>query len=462
MSDLNTDPSVLTRSPAPPGASRRRAAALLPIAILAGFAILFLLLFRDRLIPAKDVQVSPARAIESIPDPAASPTPLPASGRLLFQASGWIEPDPLPVKVTALTDGVIDQVHVLEGQLVKKSELLATLVEIDSKLAMDLAAREIAVLKASLEAHCIGTHIATQQMAAEKAGLISDEADATEATDLLRRIELTPDRALSENDRISARLGKSRSQAALAGRKARIEQISHEITRISHEVTALEQGIRAAEIKLAQATLAHVRTRIAAPADGRVLRLLAAPGQKKMIAMDDVDSATIAILYDPARLQVRVDVPLADAVGLSVGQRAKVRCNLLPDVVFEGEVTRISGEADLQRNTLQAKVRIANPDEKLRPEMLCRVEFLGTATTGQKSASSGDLSVFVPESVLRDQAVWICDPDSRRVSRRAVDPSNESREGHRRLISGVRPGEWVVLDPSGLRQNQRVNPIHQP
>jgi len=155
-------------------------------------------------------------------------------------------------------------------------------------------------------------------------------------------------------------------------------------------------------------------------------------------------------------------VPLADAVGLSVGQRAKVRCNLLPDVVFEGEVTRISGEADLQRNTLQAKVRIANPDEKLRPEMLCRVEFLDTATTGQKSASSGDLSVFVPESVLRDQAVWICDPDSRRVSRRAVDPSNESREGHRRLISGVRPGEWVVLDPSGLRQNQRVNPIHQP
>ncbi|MEX1116994.1 MAG: efflux RND transporter periplasmic adaptor subunit [Akkermansiaceae bacterium] len=462
MPDTTSDPSVLTRSPAPPGASRRRAAALLPIAILTGFAFLFLLLYRDRLIPAKDVQVSPARAIENIPDPEAKPNTPPASGRLLFQASGWIEPDPLPLKVTALTDGVIDQVHVLEGQLVKKGELLATLVEIDSKLAMDLAGRETAVLKASLEAHCMSTQIASQQMAAEKAGLISDEADATEATDLLRRIELTPDRAISENDRITARLGKSRSQAAFDGRKARIEEISHEITRISHEVTALEQGIQAAEIKLAQATLAHERTRITAPADGRVLRLLAAPGQKKMIAMDDVDSATIAILYDPAKLQVRVDVPLADAVGLSVGQRAKVRCNLLPDVVFEGEVTRINGEADLQRNTLQAKVRISNPHEKLRPEMLCRVEFLDTATVGQKTASDGNLSVFVPESALREQAVWICDPDSRRVSRRSVDPSNESRDGQRRLNSGVRPGEWIVLDPSGLRENQRVNPIHQP
>ena len=462
MPDSNTDPSVLTRSPAPPGASRRRAAALLPIAILAGFALLFLLLFRDRLIPAKDVEVSPARAIESVPDPATNPTPLPASGRLLFQASGWIEPDPLPMKVTALTDGVIDQVHVLEGQLVKKGELLATLVEIDSKLAMDLAAREITVLKASLEAHCMGTQIARQQMAAEKAGLISDEVDAIEATDLLRRIELTPDRAISINDRTSARLGKSRSQAALDGRKARIEEISHEITRITHEVTALEQGIQAAEIKLAQAMLAHERTRIVAPADGSVLRLLAAPGQKKMIAMDDVDSSTIAILYDPARLQVRVDVPLADAAGLGVGQRAKVRCNLLPDVVFEGEVTRINGEADLQRNTLQAKVRISNPDEKLRPEMLCRVEFLDTATVSQKTPAAGNLSVFVPETALREQSVWICDPDSRRVSRRSVDPSDESREGQRRLNSGVLPGEWVVLDPSGLRENQRVNPIQQP
>ena len=465
MSDIPSDPSdpsVLTRGPTPPGAPRRRAAALLPIAILAGFVILFSLLFGDRLIPAKDVKVTPARALESIPNPAETPTQLITSGRLLFQASGWIEPDPLPTNVTALTDGVVDQVLVLEGQLVKKGELLATLVEIDSKLAMDLTGREITVLKASLDAHRIGTQIANQQMAAEKAGLGSDELDATEAADLLRRIELIPDRAISENDRINARLGRARSLAELDARKARIAEINHQLTRITHEVTALEHGIQAAEIKLAQATLAHQRTRIVAPASGRVLRLLAAPGQKKMIATDDVDSATIAILYDPARLQVRVDVPLADAAGLSVGQQAKVRCNLMPDVIFEGEVTRLSGAADLQRNTLQAKIRISNPDEKLRPEMLCRVEFLDTSPNNLKPPRIENLSVFVPENSLRDQFVWICDPDALRVSRRAVEPSEESREGHRRLISGVSPGEWIVLDPSDLRENQRVNPLHQP
>src|SRR5690606_26056403 len=104
----------------------------------------------------------------------------------------------------------------------------------------------------------------------------------------------------------------------------------------------------------------------------RVLRLHAMPGQKRMLGMDDENSSTIAILYDPAKLQVRVDVPLADAAGLKIGQKVRIHCGLLPDREFQGEVTRISGEADLQRNTLQAKVRIVDPVEELRPEMLCR------------------------------------------------------------------------------------------
>jgi multidrug efflux pump subunit AcrA (membrane-fusion protein) len=58
---------------------------------------------------------------------------------MLFQASGWIEPDPLPVKATALIDGVIDEVRVLEGQFVKKGETLATLVDDDARLALAAA-----------------------------------------------------------------------------------------------------------------------------------------------------------------------------------------------------------------------------------------------------------------------------------------------------------------------------------
>jgi multidrug efflux pump subunit AcrA (membrane-fusion protein) len=216
----------------------------------------------------------------------------------------------------------------------------------------------------------------------------------------------------------------------------------------------------AAAIAVQQAALTLKRTRVTAPVAGRVLRLLAAPGQKRMLGMDEENSSTIAILYQPDHLQVRVDVPLADAAGLQVGQQARIRCSILPDRVFRGEVTRITGEADLQRNTLQAKVRILDPIELLRPEMLCRVEFLGAAKSAGSvlEVASGELATWIPAAALRDAAVWICDPESKRVMRRPVRPSDELRDGYRRILEGLRPGEWVVLAPADLTDEQRVNP----
>ena len=55
---------------------------------------------------------------------------------------------------------------------------------------------------------------------------------------------------------------------------------------------------------------------------------------------------------------MRVDVALADASQLHVGQRAEISSDVLPQVQLSGIVTRIEGQADLNRNTLQAKVSI--------------------------------------------------------------------------------------------------------
>lgn len=456
MSDLHSQLSTLSpsagtdRRTAPP---QRRFTFLLPLALLLGFALLFLLLFRDRLLPATTVTVAPALAIE---ETSTSSTPAATTGKLLFQASGWVEPDPLPIHAAALTDGIVDQVHVLEGQAVKKGDLLATLIEDDAKIELATASAELEMAKFDFEAHCVLTQISLQKLEAEKAGLEADQANADEASDRLRRLDQAAASAI-ELDRINARFENSRRQAALLIRKAKIEEISHDLVRIGFEAAAMKAKVDAAQAAHAKAALAHTRTRITAPAGGRVLRLTAAPGQKKMLIMEDMDSSTIAVLYDPQKLQVRVDVPLADAAGLSVGQKAKIRCNFLPDKVFEGEVTRITGEADLQRNTLQAKVRITGPDDRLRPEMLCRVEFLDTAPTASAPHQATAISVYIPASALRGDTVWICDPDTRRARKRTVTPS-ASHENLHRIDQGILPGEWIILDPSNLREGQRLNP----
>jgi RND family efflux transporter MFP subunit len=410
------------------------------------------------LLPGKAVNVVPAIGIEETITRSATSGNRTSSGKPLFQASGWVEPDPLPIKATALTDGIVDQVHVLQGALVKKGDLLATLIGDDTRLERDAMAAKLADMKASFDAHCVGTQIAIRQIDAEKAMLEVAEANVEEAADKLRRYDKMTEGAITGDERLAVRLDHRRRLAEVDLAKARIGEIAEELTKIAYEILAIQSQIKGAEIDLEKAELAYKRTRIHAPVDGRILALKAAPGAKKMVGMDEEDSSTIAILYDPAHLQVRVDVPLADAAGLSVGQAAKIRCNLLPDEIFEGIVTRIEGAADLQRNTLQAKVRIADPSDKLRPEMLSRVEFLETLREDKPDTSATGVAVYVPASALTEGTVWVCDADTRRAERRQV-VSAATAENLVRIDSGLRPGEWVVSDPAGLREGERLKPL---
>lgn len=93
---------------------------ILPLGLLLGFLLIFALLFRDRLVPAKSVEVFSAVGIEENIKTAIPKRTANIAGKLMFQATGWIEPDPLPIKATALTDGIIESVKVYEGELVKK------------------------------------------------------------------------------------------------------------------------------------------------------------------------------------------------------------------------------------------------------------------------------------------------------------------------------------------------------
>ena len=123
-----------------------------PAGILLGFGILFLILFGDRLLPAPTVEV-----VRVLATPAENPDPSPnatsTAGAALFQASGWIEPAPLPIKATALIDGVIDEVHVLPGDPVKQGQSLATLIAEDARLAHAAATQNYRTLQAALKAH---------------------------------------------------------------------------------------------------------------------------------------------------------------------------------------------------------------------------------------------------------------------------------------------------------------------
>ena len=165
--------------------------------------------------------------------------------------------------------------------------------------------------------------------------------------------------------------------------------------------------------------------------------------------MDSPTSAVIAELYNPEKLQARIDIPLNEASALTVGQSVELISDLLPNKTFTGIVSRINGQADLQRNTLQAKVQINNPDPRLRPDMLMRAKFYSTENPSNSNAESDNnrLSIYVPQAALiNDTTVWIVTTENT-AEKRTIQLGKQTKKNHQLVLHGLFSGESVILPP---------------
>jgi HlyD family secretion protein len=88
----------------------------------------------DSLAPAKAVAVAPVVQKAG----AASTQP----GSAVVQAAGWIEPDPFVINASALADGIVEEVLVLESETVEKGDVLVRMVEDDARLELEQAEQE--------------------------------------------------------------------------------------------------------------------------------------------------------------------------------------------------------------------------------------------------------------------------------------------------------------------------------
>lgn len=453
---------------------RARFASALPWLLLVGFVGVLAIVFGDRLVPARELSVATVVTDRQSADVVSTATAIKAEtdayeAPMLFQASGWVEPDPYPVMATALIDGVVESVEVLEGERVQKGQLLAKLIDDDTRLDLETAQSELAALKSRAAAHRGQIAIAEAEIVSLEKQVVAAQARRDEATDVFERLQRVSSGGVAEREVSEARLRVATLEAEIDALETSEAELHAKIEQLEQICIAFESEIEQNETDVARKQLALDRTRIESPIDGRILRLLVAPGQKRMLGMDSMDSATVAVLYDPNQLQARIDVPLAEAAQLAIGQPVRLRSELLPGKTFRGTVTRVVGEADLQRNTLQAKVAIENPDERLRPEMLCRAEFLATATTENPETPATTMSrervrIFVPSAALigDNDTVWKVDSSGERVIRQTVELGRETRENHQLVVSGLKPGDRVVLNPpSDLESGERFRPIEK-
>ncbi|MEM7700072.1 MAG: efflux RND transporter periplasmic adaptor subunit [Verrucomicrobiota bacterium] len=436
---------------------------LIPISLLLSFFGLFLILFGQRLMPAQPVAVAPVVTLRS-GGQAEAATDLQSNPTLLFQASGWVEPDPYLIEVPFLVSGIVDTVHVLEGDAVQKGDLIATLVNDEARLDLAAAVASRESHLRLIEAHCHQIpQLEAKRVAMEKS-IAAAEARLEEADDRSKRFEALPEGSIAKQEVIAARLQRNAEAARVEELRASVVGIDAEIEQVDLERISMEARLRELQVEQERAQLALDRHRVIAPIDGIVYHTHVRPGGKRMLAMDDPESAIAVELFQPEKLQARIDVPLNEAAGLLIDQPVELTTDLLADSTFKGVVTRITGDADIQRNTLQAKVRIYDPDPRLRPDMLVRARFYSLAD--EKASSESDqagrnrLSLFVPESAVVDgQLIWVVGEDQR-AEQREIVLADERREDYRRVVEGIRSGEEVILPPhADLEEGQRIKPV---
>ncbi|MDP4584600.1 MAG: efflux RND transporter periplasmic adaptor subunit [Verrucomicrobiales bacterium] len=447
-----------------------------PWLLLAGFGLVLFLLFGDRLgsgVAVKVESVVTARATPHFSGAGALAAPAdlepvdPQTGAVAFQASGWIEPGPYPIKVSALVDGFIDEVLVLEGESVKKGQVLARLIREDFELDLATAEGELGSLLAEAEAN-------EKEILAvvARTATLAKEVDAgklrlLELEDRRERLGGVSGGAVSAEEIRQSVLRLQTFQGELEALESSRIELESERARFVAMGSAFQAKIAQGKTEVARRRLALERTEVRAPVDGVVLRLFAVPGRKSMAAMDDMDSSTIATLYRPGTLQARIDVPLAEAAGVFPGQAVRVRSDFLPDQSIRGTVSHVTGEADLQRNTLQVKVLLEEPDSRLRPEMLCRAEFLQVVGAREAAGEdeTGRVMIYVSVRAIlgsggSDSPTRVMALDGELVRSREVKLGKEERDGYRLVLSGLLPGDRVVLDPAAdLADGDRVKPV---
>jgi RND family efflux transporter MFP subunit len=496
---------AIARETAPPATLRRRrhivSRYIVPGALIAGFTALVAWAARDRLSPRQEVWVVPVLASQSLTQ---------SEGTPLFDAAGWIEPRPTPIRVAALAPGVVEKLLVVEDQPVKAGEPVAELVKQDAQLEYERAEANLKLSQAQLremQAALQGANTRLNQPVHLEAALGEAEAMlaqiATDQTNLpfeLRRAEAQlkfakndyegklaskgalAERAINEaknaQDAAAALVEELRGRsyslgeqnAALAQRR---DALKKQLELLADETEAKESaeaklqaaaaGVEQAKVAVAQAKLRLDRMTVRAPVDGRVYELLGFPGTTLtagMSASGGTDASTVVTLYRPDMLQVRVDVRFQEIPKVSLGQTVRINNPALKEPLA-GRVLFVSSVANIQKNTLGVKVAIDSPPPVFKPEMLVDVTFLAPKPAGEASAAEQVTRLYVPQqSVQKDETgayVWLADQSAGVAKKAAVTPGQAINGGLVEISGDVTMASRVIArGHEGLSDGKRI------
>lgn len=498
-------------TPSPPPVRRRwswfvfGARYVIPLLLVAGFVGVLSWALRDSFVQRVPVTVMPVLAVRTDVETPEAP---------LFQAAGWVEPRPTPVIVSALEEGVVERLDVIEGQLLKAGDEIARLIDAEAKLAVREAEAQVAAREAekdSAQANLEAAETRLREPLERQNALAEAEAMLAKVESDLARI---PAQLRAANARLAlaskevesrtqseggvSKLAVARSEAeaesaeaaiaelqaqqrALKNEQAvqfrRVDVLRRQLELKTEEIRAVADGraavaladsrLASAKVVLEREQLRLGRMTIRAPTAGRVLSLDARPGTKVMGLKPAgmADAATVITMYDPDQLQVRADVRLEDVSRVRQGQPVQIVTAAVGQPLA-GHVIATTSFTDIQKNTVQVKVSIDDPPEVLKPDMLVQVTFLAPATvSAPKTGETAPMRLVIPADVPAEENgevfVWVADSSKKVARRKSVQLGGLTPQGSREVTGGLSLGDRVILNPPEALEPGTSIEIHE-
>ncbi|SNB45521.1 efflux RND transporter periplasmic adaptor subunit [Geobacter sp. DSM 9736] len=195
------------------------------------------------------------------------------------------------------------------------------------------------------------------------------------------------------------------------------------------EERLLLYGVSASDLKADRKPLLPVRS----PIGGIITEKHAIVGE-----LSD-PSKSLYTVADLSSVWVLVDIHEKDLAKVRRGQPATVVVGAFPDQKFRGRITYLADLVDEATRTVKARVEVANPGRKLKPEMFATVELA--------IASDSPPVLAVPEDAVQEldgkKLIFVAEKETE-FEPRAVELGRASG-GMVEVVSGLKEGERFAV-----------------
>jgi len=314
-------------------------------------------------------------------------------------ASGEIKPkNYINIGTNTMSPSRIVEIAVVEGQKVKKGQLLARLESVQP--AADVAAQRASLSSAQAEAAAAEASLkaASENLRTTQASIDRAKAELERARLFFERArQLQEAKLISRQEFDQRKADYEAAAAALREAEARKLQAEAQRAQLASSLAAAQKRIALARANLERASDVLRRTYAVSPIDGMVTNLPVRVGETVVPGIQNSPASLIMTIADMSLITAEVKVDETDIVNVKLNQPAEISIDAIPEKTFQGRVTEIGNTAILRSTGLAAsqsavssqeakdfKVVIAleDPPPEIRPGLSCTAKIT-TATRHQ-------------------------------------------------------------------------------